>query len=79
MPKVGHQVKAKKPRRTKKPQTLEAYIEAQYRANPGLRRRVQAKLRKLEKEQDAAARRRNSPTNATPKQSRAAIRRRTPQ
>lgn len=47
-------------RRTKKkPQTLQDWIEAQYRATPGLRRRVNALVKEMEKEMEryAAAKR----------------------
>jgi hypothetical protein len=55
MPRAGHhQVQAETARRTKEPLTLKASIDAQYRANPGLRRRVNALLKKMLREQAAA-------------------------
>jgi len=55
MPKVRARRKSKGVPHTKG-QTLEAWIEAQYRADPGLRRRVNAMVREMEREQDAVAR-----------------------
>jgi hypothetical protein len=54
MPKVSHQVRARAARRPKKPQALKAWMEAQYRATPGLRQRVNALVRAMLREQDAA-------------------------
>jgi hypothetical protein len=44
--------KRSKPRRA--PQTLQQWMEVQYRKTPGLRRRVNALLQEMLREQDAA-------------------------
>lgn len=62
--KVRQQTKARTARRANGPQTLETYIEALYLADPGLRRRVNARLREMLREQAAARRKRQKTRRA---------------
>ncbi len=57
MPKGGPRIRVTTARGTKRCETLEAWMAAQFRADPGLRRRVNALLREMLAEQAAAARR----------------------
>jgi hypothetical protein len=54
-PKPSARAKAKAAR-AKTPQTLKAWMEKKYRANPGLRQQVYAMVMEMLREQDAAGR-----------------------
>lgn len=70
---VRRQGQAKVARRTKKQQTLKAWIERQFLAIPGLRERVDAMMREMLREQDKAARKRK-PSGQTKARKRARLR-----